>query len=278
MATINTFSRANQTTTDQVITDLNTNFGNLNTDKIEADSTDTLANKTINADNNTVSNINSTNCDATGVDNDIVSGTAGTADNIAKWNSDGDLVDASVAVSTTAPSGSSTNAQIPTSLAVNTAVASAVGSLNGVTSFIVVPSAKFATVTDITEDSVYTTAAANQYMPSVSLATNQIMWFYAQIPESIATLTATLYCSASTTASRSLTVKTYDFDTAGAYPSVVEDNAVISPSFTANQLTKVDISDALTYATIGSGMKAVSLQVDTSTLYAHFIKFDVTYS
>lgn len=59
-------------------------------------STSTLTNKTIDVDNNTLSNIEVDNIKAsslTGLDTTLITGTAGTASDLAIWNADGDLVD-----------------------------------------------------------------------------------------------------------------------------------------------------------------------------------------
>ena len=55
MSTITTLNTTDSGSTSR--TTINTNFTNLNTDKIEADSTDTLTNKTIDGDDNTLSDI-----------------------------------------------------------------------------------------------------------------------------------------------------------------------------------------------------------------------------
>lgn len=63
----------------------------------------TLTNKTINSDNNTISNLTTSQFKTTaksGNDSTFITGTKGTAGNLAQWNSDGDLVD-----SKTPPSG-----------------------------------------------------------------------------------------------------------------------------------------------------------------------------
>lgn len=58
--------------------------------------TQTLTNKTIDGDDNTVQDLDYDDiksADRTGSDTDIVTGTAGTSGNCAEWNADGDLVD-----------------------------------------------------------------------------------------------------------------------------------------------------------------------------------------
>lgn len=100
---------------------INTNFSNLNTDKIEDDSADTLTNKTIDVDNNTVSNIETDNLKSTaktGSDTKVVTGTAGSTDEIGKFNADGDLVSSGVSSTTTQPQTSSDDTTVPTSKAV----------------------------------------------------------------------------------------------------------------------------------------------------------------
>lgn len=60
--------------------------------------TQTLTNKTINASNNTISNLSpSMAASTTGSDTAFATGTAGTSGNLAQWNGDGDLVDSSLA-------------------------------------------------------------------------------------------------------------------------------------------------------------------------------------
>ena len=78
---------------------INGNFTNLNADKIEAASVDTLTNKTINADNNTISELEVDNiktASKTGIDTKIVTGTNGTTDRLTKWDANGDLVESSL--------------------------------------------------------------------------------------------------------------------------------------------------------------------------------------
>lgn len=104
---------------------INTNFENLNTDKIEATQTVALTNKTIDADLNTITDLTPTNIKSgnkTGADTFIVTGTKGDVDEIAKWNTDGDLVSSDVTITTTAPTVSSTDTTLPTSQAVYEAI------------------------------------------------------------------------------------------------------------------------------------------------------------
>lgn len=109
---------------------INTNFDNLNTDKIEATQTVALTNKTIDGDLNTVqdlpySAIKSTS--RTGSDTKVVTGTKGDTDELAKWNVDGDLVTTDASITTTAPTSTSLDTTIPTSQAVYEAIASESG-------------------------------------------------------------------------------------------------------------------------------------------------------
>jgi hypothetical protein len=104
---------------------INTNFTNLNTDKIEDDSTDTLTNKTIDGDLNTITDLAYSSIKSTsrsGSDVTLVTGTKGSTDEIAKWNVDGDLVTAGVSISTSAPTLSSLDTTLPTSQAVQEAI------------------------------------------------------------------------------------------------------------------------------------------------------------
>ena len=104
---------------------INTNFSNLNTDKIEATQTVALTNKTIDADLNTITDLTPTNIktgNKTGLDTSIVTGTKGDANELAQWNSDGDLITTDVSITTAQPSSSSNDVTIPTSKAVYEAI------------------------------------------------------------------------------------------------------------------------------------------------------------
>ena len=104
---------------------INTNFTNLNTDKIEDDSTDTLTNKTIDGDLNTITDLAYSSIKSTsrsGADVTLVTGTKGSTDELGKWNIDGDLVTAGVTITTTAPTTASTDTTLPTSQAVQEAI------------------------------------------------------------------------------------------------------------------------------------------------------------
>lgn len=119
MATITTLGASDDGATSR--TTINTNFTNLNTDKIEADSSDTLTNKTIDGDDNTLSDIGTASLKTkTGSDASVVTGTAGTSGNLAQWNADGDVVDSSVAVDTDGTLAGNSDSSIPTEKAVKT--------------------------------------------------------------------------------------------------------------------------------------------------------------
>ena len=61
---------------------------------VTADSTTTLTNKTIDGDDNTLSDIATTSLKTrSGSDGTVITGTAGTASDLSTWNADGDIVD-----------------------------------------------------------------------------------------------------------------------------------------------------------------------------------------
>lgn len=104
---------------------INTNFDNLNDDKIEATQTVALTNKTIDGDLNTLQDIAYSSIKSTsrsGLDVTLVTGTKGDNGELAKWNADGDLVTTDVTITTTAPTTASTHTTIPTSQAVQEAI------------------------------------------------------------------------------------------------------------------------------------------------------------
>jgi len=70
------------------------NIGDAADTFVMADTAQTLTNKTIDGDDNTLSDIATSSLKSvTGADTSVVTGTAGTDGYVAKWNSDGDLVD-----------------------------------------------------------------------------------------------------------------------------------------------------------------------------------------
>jgi hypothetical protein len=99
---------------------INNNFDELYDEKITATQTVALTNKTIDADLNTISDLTPANAktgNKTGLDTSFVTGTKGDNGELAKWNSDGDLVSTDVTIATTVTSAS-TDLTIPTSKAV----------------------------------------------------------------------------------------------------------------------------------------------------------------
>lgn len=148
---------------------INDNFTELYDDKIEADSTDVLTNKTIDGDTNTVqdlpySAIKSTS--RTGLDTKVVTGTAGTTDNLAKWNADGDLVDSTFEVVTSIDT-SSTDTELPTAKAVYDEIQANL------------------TTKEIFVRQNYTTGTAGELngFPIVSLNSGQVASFVFQVPD-----------------------------------------------------------------------------------------------
>src|SRR5690606_10445515 len=76
---------------------------------VTLDGTQTLTNKTIDGDDNTIQDIpTSALKDRTGQDDDVVTGTAGTSGNLVAWDANGDAVDANVAASAVVTASSTT--------------------------------------------------------------------------------------------------------------------------------------------------------------------------
>jgi len=120
MADIETFEADD--TGSEVLGKLNSSLEALNNDKSEADSNETLTNKEIDAEDNTITNLTTDEFDTdakTGADIKVVTGTEGDANEIMVWNSDGDAVSSNKSIEETL---SSDSAKIPTSAAVNEAI------------------------------------------------------------------------------------------------------------------------------------------------------------
>lgn len=148
---------------------INDNFTELYDDKIEADQTVALTNKTIDGDLNTVqdlaySAIKSTS--RTGADTKLVTGTVGASNDIAQWNSDGDVVSTSKQI-VTSISATSTDNQIPTAQAVYDEIQANL------------------TTKEIFVRQTYTTGTAGELngFPIVSLNSGQVASFVFQVPD-----------------------------------------------------------------------------------------------
>lgn len=87
-----TITSANQTHASAVATV--PNIGDAADEFVMKDTAQTVTNKTIDGDDNTLQDIATASLKSvTGQDTDVVTGTAGTSGNLAEWNADGDIVD-----------------------------------------------------------------------------------------------------------------------------------------------------------------------------------------
>lgn len=76
---------------------LDATLGDATSEALRVDATQTLTNKTIDGDANTLRDIATSSLKSvTGEDTAVVTGTAGTSGNLLAWNADGDAVDAEV--------------------------------------------------------------------------------------------------------------------------------------------------------------------------------------
>ena len=160
---------------------INDNFTELYTDKIEATQTVALTNKTIDGDLNTLQDIPYSAIKSTsrsGSDTTLVTGTKGSTDELAKWNSDGDLVTAGVTITTTAPTTASLDTTIPTSQAVQEAITAQM-----LTKEFFVPVTAGNTLT-----SAYDTAVGDFATNTPDAA--QVLYFVFNIPSNFTSLTS----------------------------------------------------------------------------------------
>lgn len=179
MATITTLLNTDSGSTSLGV--INTNFSNLNTDKIEATQTVALTNKTIDGDLNTLQDIPYSAIKSTsrsGADVTLVTGTKGSTDELAKWNVDGDLVTAGVSITTSAPTTASLDTTIPTSQAVQAAITAQM-----LTKEFFVPVTAGNTLT-----SAYDTAVGDFATNTPDSA--QVLYFVFNIPSNFSSLTS----------------------------------------------------------------------------------------
>ena len=249
---------------------INDNFAALNTDKIENDSTDTLTNKTIDADGtgNSITNLataDTATAAKTGVDTKFVTGTKGTSGNVSQWNVDGDLVGSGIAFTTTAPTLTSTDATAPTSQAVQEAITAQL-----LTKEMWVLVAGGDTVT-----SAYDTALGDFVVNSPDAGQN--VYFNFKIPDNFTTLT-----SASVVMIPDAT-ETIQYDLTSDYGQVGEAYTTHSESSlnvtdagaTASQLLEADVSAVLTFLTAGD---YVGLKLNSDTTQLRIIGLSLIYT
>lgn len=117
MSTITTINSTDQVNNSRAV--INTNFSNLNTDKLEASTTATLTNKTFDANGtgNSLSNVEMEDLKSTaktGNATKAVTGTAGTDGNLLKWDSNSNAVDSTFSVSDPATALANSATTLPT--------------------------------------------------------------------------------------------------------------------------------------------------------------------
>lgn len=245
---------------------INTNFTNLNTDKIEDDSSDTLTNKTINVDNNTVTNLETDNFKTSaksGLDTTVITGTKGDNGELAKWNSDGDLVSTDVSIETSL--SDSSDVKVPTSKAVAGYVTSKVS--NSKSLFVPVTGGN-------TISSAYDTAVGNFVTNTPD--SGQVFYFVFRVPTNFSLLTdAKMVMIPDAT-------ETIQFDVDVNYGSVGQTynthSATVSnstASVTTDYITEVSISSALTSLVAGD---YVGIKINSDTTQLRVIGLYITYS
>lgn len=262
MATITTILATDSGSTSLGV--INTNFLNLNTDKIEADSVDTLTNKVFDLDNNTVSNIEVDNFKSSalsGLDTILITGTKGNADELSKWNSDGDLVSTGIKTTTTAPTTSSDDTTVPTSEAVQEAL-----------------TAQLATTHEmfIAPSPIAITPVALGDFVITPIQSGQFINFVFRVPtgfSAISSMKVVMIPDATESIQYDITS---DYGASGeAYNNTSESSLNIQPAVTASQIYEADVSGVFTTIAAGDycGLKFFS---DTTALRIVGLSFKYT--
>lgn len=225
---------------------INDNFDALNADKIEADSTDVLENKTISATDNTITNLGTDEfaiASKTGIDTKVVTGTKGDANELAMWNSDGDAVTTDVTISTDAPTSASLDTTIPTSQAVYEAITDA---LETKSIFIPVASSYSATALGVT----------GNYVTRTLTATGSV-YFTFKVPDNFNSFTSMkMYMIPDTTEGIQWDITAYQAASGETYTTLTAQDLNVSLSVTASLLTKADIGASTNMATFLAGLAA----------------------
>lgn len=254
---------------------INQNFDNLNADKIEAADVRTLTNKTIDADNNTITDLTPTNIKSgnkTGLDTFIVTGTKGSTNELAKWNADGDLVTAGVSITTTAPASGALDTTIPTSKAVIDAIDANLGNAKQV----FVPAIYFsATATQNPNQ-----ALLGQY-PFTSLNSTQIAGFNFVVPANFTTLvSAELVMIPDTT--ETITISDVSVDSCGTgelYTANTVSTGSFTEAVTINLITKVRLDTRTNTPFVGmTAGDVVGTKVTSGTTLIRIIGLLIKYT
>lgn len=251
-----------------VLGGLNDNFTELYTDKIEADTTVALTNKTIDGDLNTVQDLPYTAIKSTartGLDTKIVTGTPGDTDELVKWNVDGDIVSTDVTISTDAPTSASLDTTIPTSQAVYEAITAA---LETKSLFIPVASSYSATSLGVTGNYVTRT-----------LTDTGSVYFTFKVPDNFNSFTSMkMYMIPDTTESIQWDITAYQAASGETYTTLTAQDLNVSLSVTASLLTKADIGASTNMATFLAGLAAgdtcaILFESDTANIIVVGLEF-----
>jgi hypothetical protein len=250
MSTITTI--ANTDSPSSSIGIINTNFSNLNSDKIEATQTVALTNKTIDGDLNTLQDIPYSAIKSTsrsGLDVTLITGTEGTSGNLAKWNADGDLIDAGVATET---SLTSSDTKSPTSKAVKDYVDAKIG-----TKSVFIPIG-----------TAYSTVALNKVgnYTTRTLQNGESAYFTFQVPvDYVSGAALTLVMIPDSTESIQWDITAFQANSGQTYSDVTAVDNNVQLNVTANKMTFANISSTnmVTFLNGLSALDVVSILISS---------------
>lgn len=256
MSTITTINSTDQVNNSRAV--INTNFSNLNTDKLEAATTATLTNKTFDANGtgNSLSNVEIADFKAdakTGNATKAVTGTAGTDGNLLKWDANSNAVDSTFSVSDVSVALTDSATTLPVESKVKDYV-------DALTKQMWVPIAHFRDTSGGTNLFPYQSTLGD--FPSLTLDVSDYARFSFVVPTGYTSLTsAYVYFIATNTGNFDM-IATSTFATSpNLYNTSTDTTDVITKTCTQNNIYSLDVSGAITSIVAGD-LVGLSVEFD----------------